>query len=76
MRSPLSSSRSVASGLVLALLFAQTAHAVDIVWDGGDGYWNGDPLSSGDQANWNGDQTSVDVFGRSDGWQFGSGEIG
>jgi hypothetical protein len=39
-----------------------------IAWDGGDGAWNSD--------NWNGGQSAVDVMGRHNGLEIGSGEIG
>ena len=39
-----------------------------IVWDGGDGAWNSN--------NWNGGQAAMEVLGRKNGLEVGSGEIG
>lgn len=64
---------------ICCLLFSAAPHATagtDIIYDGGDHDWNDDPLINGEPGRWNGGQAAFDVFGREDGWQFGSGEIG
>jgi len=55
--------------LVASFVVASASHAVDIVWDGGDGDWQSN--------NWNGGQSAVDVFGIARGMDVGSGgEVG
>ena len=61
---------AMAAFVVTALLVSTAAQAQVIVWDGGDGNWN-DP-----GGNWNGSQDTINVFGRSDGFELGSGEVG
>ena len=48
-----------AMALVAAVFLTSSVPAVEMVWDGGDGFWNAD--------NWNGGMTPVEVVGRSDG---------
>lgn len=50
------------------MLTSKVQPLVPIVWDGGDGAWNSN--------NWNGGQGTAAVFGRSNGLEIGSGEIG
>ena len=53
-----------------ALCLTGTSRAVDIIWDGGDGEWN-DFIGL-----WNGGQEAINVFNRTDGWEFNSNPIG
>jgi len=50
--------------LVASFVVASASHAVDIVWDGGDGDWQSN--------NWNGGQSAVDVFGYARGMDIGA----
>ena len=52
------------------VLNSNVTDPIDIVWDGGDGEWN----DVG--GKWNGGQISTEVFGRSNGLEIGSGEVG
>lgn len=49
----------IAAALGAALLTNGIARAGDVIWDGGNGAWNG--------PNWDGGQTAQDVFGRTNG---------
>lgn len=48
-----------AVALVAAVFLNVRAQAVEMIWDGGDGFWNSD--------NWNGGMTPDAIVGRSDG---------
>ncbi len=62
--------RVFSAALMAALCLTGTSRAVDIIWDGGDGEWN-DFIGL-----WNGGQEAINVFNRTDGWEFNSNPIG